>query len=891
MNKRVLNLLWIVCSFSLFSQVCWADKDVTSYILNPSFETNGTDGWTVTDLSSQTNSDFKPKGGKVYLEKWTSKGKSVGSASLSQILSYLPAGNYRLTVAAQNIQQGSSDAQTGATIYAGTQSTTVTAAQDYTVDFSGVSSVIIGFKAVNASGNWICVDNFRLTFLSANFELLSTAVANAKETISLSEKSSKAGIQPSVKAALDTAIAKAEAATQATAAEELTNIAFELSEAHRKAAENMDQLVELRTLKNNARYYASGSRDMAEIYRVAVEAVYNDAVAVLNFEKEVELLPLIEQLEVAYNNAVASYEAKKGLKSDISKSTKLLSDDKEGVEALTEAINAAIAVRDRSDATPEEMIAAQTALQESTLLFNLQNPSGNPITVKTLKVVQGATEIFGRASFSGPSAIEKGFCYSEDPEPTIFDNRTTFSYSNNGDIYAMQELKPATVYYVRAYAITSGYQLSYGDVVKTVTRPLGNVSYSYDNAGDAATNKRINDACKEAVWMWNNIAGIQGFRLDAHYVPGAGASGGTADCSYGGYMRISQNVPYQKTGTVLHEGSHGLGVINYTEWVDETYRTNGDRGDWLGPRVDRVIQFLENSSSAKLHGDNIHMWPYGINGANEDTGSPILYRGNALIVGALSEDAIETPNQSFKRPAYSLEYADDARYYIKSEDANRGLGTSYLCQQGSKVTFRTLTADEAFSNDSCSWYIHFDPKTCYYTFENVSTGKYLSISGSNLGIAAAKTNAVFQLMGSRNQTSFENYTFAALSYWVIAPSNYRAVQATTTGATTVDFSHQDAATTQRWLFLTEAEVTRFAEHRGEVVGIHDYVAEEQSQTLQVIGGRGVLRITAFNEGQEVNIVSMDGRLVQQVYVQSGATAEIRLPRGIYMTGDQKVLVR
>lgn len=103
MKKRIIQSLLISCAISLFPQVCWADKDVTSYILNPSFETNGTEGWTVTNLSTQTNSSCGQKSGTVYLEKWTSTGNSVGSASLSQTLTYLPAGNYRLTVAAQNI--------------------------------------------------------------------------------------------------------------------------------------------------------------------------------------------------------------------------------------------------------------------------------------------------------------------------------------------------------------------------------------------------------------------------------------------------------------------------------------------------------------------------------------------------------------------------------------------------------------------------------------------------------------------------------------------------------------------------------------------------------------------------------------------------------------------
>ena len=71
--------------------------DATEYIKNPSFETNGTNGWTVSDMSSQTNSSFTKKSGNVYLEKWTSSG-SVGNASVSQVVKGLPYGKYRLTV-------------------------------------------------------------------------------------------------------------------------------------------------------------------------------------------------------------------------------------------------------------------------------------------------------------------------------------------------------------------------------------------------------------------------------------------------------------------------------------------------------------------------------------------------------------------------------------------------------------------------------------------------------------------------------------------------------------------------------------------------------------------------------------------------------------------------
>ena len=890
-NSYLFTALLALSLSGLFNVVRADDTDMTEYIVNPSFEF-GTDGWTLSNLSTQNNDSFTKKHGNVYLEKWTGKGGAVGTASVQQTVINLPAGNYILTAAAQNIQQDSQEEQTGASVFVGSTNTTVKAAADYSVQFSTPGTdVKIGFKATNASGNWICVDNFRLTYVSPDLTLLQTAVTNAESTIATSEKSSYAGLQPTIKFDLENAIELAKTATETTPAATLMQYAFQLAEKHGLAKDNMDALKSLKTLVSKSKTLLS--KDMAAVYRTSLQEAYDDAVELLKLESDENVYPIMSRLQLIFDEADASNKAWKALNTAITTANSQLNKESatEGKAELQAAITMATGVRDNENATPDDMSAAKDALDNAVLYNRIQNATGTPLTVKTLSAVQGATEIFGRASFSGTTAKEKGFCWSEEPSPTIYDNRTTNSYSNNGDIYAMQELEPATVYYVRAYAISSGYQLSYGEVLKVPTRPLGNVTYNYDNAGDEATNKRINDACEEAVWMWNNITGLRNFHLDAHYVPGAGASGGTADCSYGGYMRISQNVPYQKAGTVLHEGSHGQGVISYTEWVDPIYRTNGDRGDWLGPRVDRVMQFLENSASAKLHGDNIHMWPYGINGASEDTGSPILYRANALIVGALSEDAITTPNMGFKKPAYSFVQDDETKYYIKNEATTRGLATSYLRQKSaSNIRFEAMNADEVFANDSCAWYITFDPATCYYTFTNVATGRHLSMSSGAATAATSTSNAKFQLMGSRNKTTYGDFTFAGTSYWVITANEHNALSASATGATSASFNHADASTTQRWLFLTADEVSRFAQAQGETVGISKPKAATLAD-IHVLGGQGVIAINAIGEGQDVQIYATDGRLIQRLYVQRDANAQVRVPRGIYIVNGKKVLVR
>lgn len=149
---------------------------------------------------------------------------------------------------------------------------------------------------------------------------------------------------------------------------------------------------------------------------------------------------------------------------------------------------------------------------------------------------------FGRASFSGNNIIEKGFCWSTHKNPTVLDNRSTLSYNNNGSIYVMDGLLPSSLYYIRPYAITNGYAVGYGESIRICTLPMGNITWTYNNGGSEDENKRINSAIDDAVNVWNNITSIQGLHLSVSY----GANTETADCSYGGSMRVGPNASYQR---------------------------------------------------------------------------------------------------------------------------------------------------------------------------------------------------------------------------------------------------------------------------------------------------------------------------------------------------------
>lgn len=141
--------------------------DMTDHITNPSFETGDLTGWTSSGMSMMNNAFFDIKQGTWYVEKWTGRGSAVGDARLSQQLTNMPAGRYRLTVAAQNIQEDTpKKAQSGAWIFAGSHTEAVTVRNTYTLEFVQVADVLeIGFEAKGATGNWISVDNFRLEYI------------------------------------------------------------------------------------------------------------------------------------------------------------------------------------------------------------------------------------------------------------------------------------------------------------------------------------------------------------------------------------------------------------------------------------------------------------------------------------------------------------------------------------------------------------------------------------------------------------------------------------------------------------------------------------------------------------------------------------------------------
>ena len=229
--KKCLAIVLMALATSLFAQ-----EDKTSLIQNPSFETNGTAGWTVNNMQTQSNAVFSRKAGTYYLESWVGIGQQIGEASVVQTLKNLPQGTYQLTAAALHIQQtGSSSttnkgaAQTGAYLIAGTTKQAVTKMQEYTLSFSVVdakANIEIGLRAQNATGNYLCVDNFKLQYMgevtNADYAAeVRNLVAEAQALLDL-------GIQTSVAETVTAAIETAQSALQGTGTDGKGNTLYDI---------------------------------------------------------------------------------------------------------------------------------------------------------------------------------------------------------------------------------------------------------------------------------------------------------------------------------------------------------------------------------------------------------------------------------------------------------------------------------------------------------------------------------------------------------------------------------------------------------------------------------------------------------------------------------------
>lgn len=536
---------------------------------------------------------------------------------------------------------------------------------------------------------------------------------------------------------------------------------------------------------------------------------------------------------IAANASVAEYDA---LLAALEEANAYYATSPEnGADELKAVIDSAQAAYD--DGTADSTADMVNALAAAVLTCRVANATGKAPTVTSEHFMPvGCAAALGRMTATGSSIIERGYVWATHPNPTVSDNRSTLKYTNNGDIYELSPLEPATEYYVRPYAMTKNYAVGYGEEQRIFTLPQATCRWSYDEAGDAETNDRIRSAVKESCNLYNAWTSIPGFHINAHYVPGAGAGGGTADCSYGGYMRVSQSVSYQRTGTLLHESNHGVGIgtsHRWKNWDGSNLRADGERGQWLGWRATQMVQFFENNNTAILNGDGTHMWPYGINGAHEDNNSMIEYIANVLITHAVHQDGVAAVEGIGASPAYTFEHLDEAKYYITNADAAHGAGTAFLYETSTGLLKWAEAKDTTLrANDSYAWQFEYVPAKAYYRIRNVASGKYFTYNGSSIKTASKATpgnSENFQLMVAFDEVTVgEDKTVTKRPYYIqegtgiFAPYTLNAGNKGTTNRAALNLNARDeASASQRWLILSEEEAmtvgsARIGEHTGRL---------------------------------------------------------------------------
>ncbi|MBQ8158245.1 MAG: hypothetical protein IJ081_04410 [Prevotella sp.] len=151
--------------------------DVTSLIVNPSFESNFT-GWTNVGMAAQGNTSFTKTGSK-YAECW----EPNGTKSVSQTVGALPAGIYILQLRAKD------RSVTSAKLFANGNEQAITIEDkeneyNLTFEIADKASINIGFEGVGtgAGASWLAFDNFRLTYVGTVDDLTYTKASGKMGT-------------------------------------------------------------------------------------------------------------------------------------------------------------------------------------------------------------------------------------------------------------------------------------------------------------------------------------------------------------------------------------------------------------------------------------------------------------------------------------------------------------------------------------------------------------------------------------------------------------------------------------------------------------------------------------------------------------------------------------
>ena len=148
--------------------------DLTSMIINPSFELGNANGWTsdgTLSVSAQSNKAFDNTQGNIYAEKY----HTTGTIDLNQTIKYLPVGIYQ---ASAYMYSSTGDA----TFYVNSESVDVSTSANYfaVVEIADKGSIKIGATCNSTSSTWVCMDGFELKYLASSYAALPYTLATGK---------------------------------------------------------------------------------------------------------------------------------------------------------------------------------------------------------------------------------------------------------------------------------------------------------------------------------------------------------------------------------------------------------------------------------------------------------------------------------------------------------------------------------------------------------------------------------------------------------------------------------------------------------------------------------------------------------------------------------------
>lgn len=516
-----------------------------------------------------------------------------------------------------------------------------------------------------------------------------------------------------------------------------------------------------------------------------------------------------------------------------------------GQEKLQEAIASAKSLKASGNIDADKVKAANDMIENGIFAYRVQNGTGTAPKVTTGEVIVGCNAMVARMTATGSNILERGFCWAENPNPTVLDEHSS-NFQNNDEtnwspVYVLYNVKASTEYWVRAYAITKTYAVGYGEPVRVITLPQGTTEYTFLWNGDDEHNEWLDNAMREATAYYNTWTAIKGFHPTANYSPGTE----TADCSYGGWINVG---PWRcNTGTMVHEMMHGTGVGQHGRYWSQELHPGGSNGPWwLGERANRVCHFFENYDSSRgnynCNGDDIHI-------CYEGNGNDMQQIRSCILMQALYEDGLPAVSDG-ACPFYSYESIDTLHYYITH--STFGANKKYLYESGGKLTYKAAdNSSELFSDDAFAWNVIYDKMTGLYFIKNVKSGKYFSYSGSSINLTEAKpkTSETIQLMPSRIMMEYEiaGKVFKKKPYWFARGNRveYPTVMAldseskTTVSNPTLDFSNN--ATKQFWMIYSKEEVGEMmdAEHAVKmgrlerfIAGSKNVAASEHYETTQ-----------------------------------------------------------